>query len=397
MNTSITGVQLPNGSWTGALGLLQSGVVDTLAIDSYVTYDRSDTFDYATPFILERCGALMKRQEKSVSINIDSITAGMHAFAYVILFALLLLLFIISLLNEKWNDKLERNTSWYLLVSLFPCNSHMWTHQIGATRKVLMASIGFGILIVSALYQAEYSEKLMVPYRKPVTTLRDIEHLIGTKKARLLLDEEGSPISNYIETYLPILGAAIKDNPPIYIGDTEIDDFRTIDMYNGIYIDTESTILGMLSSIDSNLCKDYVFITFDEWFRLYSALIIRKERVDILETMNAIVAERMSYVDNYLQTNQLNDECRQHIFPVYTSNPTYLPLELVKINGLFALWCALLCLAIFILAMEIFWFRYVRGSVEVDNTFHIHLHIPNKHERVFEAYVKLIAEIESDD
>ena len=38
----------------------------------------------------------------------------------------------------------------------------------------------------------------------------------------------------------------------------------------------------------------------------------------MLESMNLIVAERMSFVDEYIQTFNLSDECKKRIYPVYT-------------------------------------------------------------------------------
>jgi hypothetical protein len=59
-------------------------------------------------------------------------------------------------------------------------------------------------------------------------------------------------------------------------------------------------------------------ISFEEWTQIYGALIMRKERVDILEFMNVIVAVRMSFVHDFIQSNQLNEKCQKHIFPVFT-------------------------------------------------------------------------------
>jgi hypothetical protein len=45
---------------------------------------------------------------------------------------------------------------------------------------------------------------------------------------------------------------------------------------------------------------------------------MQKECVNILEFMNVIVAERMSFVHDFIQLNQLNEKCQKHIFPVFT-------------------------------------------------------------------------------
>jgi hypothetical protein len=80
---------------------------------------------------------------------------------------------------------------------------------------------------------------------------------------------------------------------------------------------------------------------------------MRKERIDILESMNVIVAERLPYVDRFMQVNQLNEECRKHIFPVFTPDPRYIPFVLLKVGGAFAFLLLFLCVSIVVFLIEI--------------------------------------------
>jgi hypothetical protein len=91
----------------------------------------------------------------------------------------------------------------------------------------------------------------------------------------------------------------------------------------------------VLSELEPTLCGNYVYVTFDEWKRTFSGIIMRKQRHDLLESMNAIVAERMSFVDRHIQSAQLDDECSKHIFPVYTPEMKYRTLVLADFSGAF--------------------------------------------------------------
>jgi hypothetical protein len=56
----------------------------------------------------------------------------------------------------------------------------------------------------------------------------------------------------------------------------------------------------------------------------------------MLDSLNFVVAERMSFIDVYIQSIELDKECRKHIFPVYKPHAKYKPLILVEFSGAFA-------------------------------------------------------------
>ena len=74
---------LENGTWMGALGEVQSGVVDTWAINAFVTLERhTNGFQFVTPFMIEKYGALMLRHDPLFTIDINSVTAGIDLLVY---------------------------------------------------------------------------------------------------------------------------------------------------------------------------------------------------------------------------------------------------------------------------------------------------------------------------
>ncbi len=117
----------------------------------------------------------------------------------------------------------------------------------------------------------------------------------------------------------------------------------------------------------------------------------------------------MSYVDNYIQSLvELEEECRRHIFPVFTPNPRYLPLKLLKFSGALVFLVLSIFISLFVLFAEIVYKRRTtNGSIEENENwneeFHIqYLHIDKKFSRrkrkaIFEHYSKLLEVIDSAD
>ena len=276
----IAGALLDNGTWTGTLGQLQSGIIDTWAVGTFVTLERSSSFIYTSPYIIDKYGALMKRQTTTFAIETKSVTAGIRLTIYALLLAFLLANFLISYFNEQLQPKNRRNSIWDLLLSLFPSHGKEWPNQFGVTRKILMLTSGFGILILTSFYQAKQAEVLMIPVLPPMFTLRDIEHAVASHSSKLLFNHEGSPTLNYVKRVSESLSNSLKSNPPLFSPNvsSKID---TINTKNAICIDSEGSLLKLLSQIVPNSCKNYAYIPFDEWTRMFFGLMMRKERVDI--------------------------------------------------------------------------------------------------------------------
>ncbi len=405
MSTNLTGFLDDNNTWTHSLGELQSATVDTLSIGAYITLARSKDFKYTTPYTVRKYGAIMKRQTSKFYVDIDTVTAGLDAWIYGMFFLILMILLFVSWCHERISTHFTSqskcsNTLWDLLISLFPANAGMWPNQFGATRKLLISTIGYAILILSALYQARLSEQLLIPYPPPVVTLTDIEQLVESGNAQLLVD--GDTVRKYVASVSPLFGKAMKTAAQLNFEWIDYGDaLYTINTYNAILIDTNNVLMGEL--LASTECANYVYVPFDDWTRIYRALIIRNGRVDILESMNVIVAERMSFIDTYFQSFQLSEECRQHIFPVYIPNPKFEPLPLLKITGALALLFLFLCSSVFVLFAEIIWYNWRGAKMKTKKefqTFVIHLNIDNtfsseRREAIFKQYLRLLDVIDT--
>jgi hypothetical protein len=366
---------------------LQSGLVDIGVSDAVYTLERGESFLFTTPISIERYGALMKRQKGAFAIDVDSLTAGVDLDIHEMLFGILLFLLFVAWTNERLQHSNERNSIWNLLRSLFPSNGQMWPRQTGVTRKILMVTCGFGTLILSSLYCAKQSEQLMLPYPPPIVTLRDIELAVTQGDARLIITNRNSIILNFIANMSSTLKDSLITHPPMYDADhPAISQFDAIDIYNGILLGSESRILQYLSQSDPSKCGNYIYVGIDEWTRLYSGFMMRNERVDVLESMNVIVAERMAFVDDYIQTSQLDDECRKGLFSDSTPDSTYAPLQLVEISGALVFLFAFLCFSVVVLLIEVAHGRWKKK----DN-----LKQQNE-EETFSIYIRFNNEIELD-
>jgi hypothetical protein len=339
----------------------------------------------------------MKRQAR-VEIDINSLSAGVNITIYGITLLILMSILFASWLHERCNTQhSQKNTLWHLLISLFPMGGQMWPNQTGVTRKLIMATSGFGMLILSSLYQARLSEQLLIPYAPPVVTLKEIEYLISSGSTQLLIEQ------STVWEYVSLASSAMnKSTKPMFSLGLVKDTLEKVDKNNLIYIDTETAVLAKLQYVKA--CEDYVYVPFDEWTRMYSAIIMRKERGHMLESMNTIIAERMSFVDDYVQSFQLEDECREQIFPVYTPNPKFESLQLVKITGALAFLFLFLCISVFVLLAEIISHKRRGTKMEIEGEFQtfdigIHLQIDNSfasasRQEIFDKYVQLLEAID---
>ena len=119
----------------------------------------------------------------------------------------------------------------------------------------------------------------------------------------------------------------------------------------------------------------------------------------MLESMNAIVAERVRFVDEYIRSNQLSKECRKHIFPIYTPDPKYEPLQLVKLSGTFLFLFILLCVSLCVLLIEILSTRWTHDVQMEFRDLHIRYDSRLSLDTrmiITKRYAKILAAIESD-
>jgi hypothetical protein len=179
-----------------------------------------------------------------------------------------------------------------------------------------------------------------------------------------------------------------------------------IDNEHGILFYSTDGLMNLLNKLPQNECENYVFITMNEWTPAYGALIMHKERVDMLESMNVIIAERMSYVDELIYKFQLNKECcSQHIFPVYTPSPKFASLKLTKISGALAFLFSCLCLSFIVLVLKIIIYKARCQQTnlldDIVQPYEFHFNVwnnlsPNARKLIHAKYMEILQLIDDD-
>jgi hypothetical protein len=149
-----------------------------------------------------------------------------------------------------------------------------------------------------------------------------------------------------------VFNNSISSNTTLYSSYNTTDILARINENNAILLAQEELAIMILAQLDDGQCEDYVFITLDQWTRMYLAMIVRSTRRDVVEMMNVVIAERMSRVDETIQSMQLTEECRKHVFPVYEPNLKYFTLKLDKFIGTFMVLFMFLFMSILVLAAE---------------------------------------------
>jgi hypothetical protein len=106
-----------------------------------------------------------------------------------------------------------------------------------------------------------------------------------------------------------------------------------------------------LAQLPPSECANYELVELDSVASYWTSLVLRKERHDVLESLNVIVAERMDFVKQLLDDSQLSDECREYIYPPHIAQPTFVPLTMYTLSGAFVL---VICASLFALLVFIF-------------------------------------------
>jgi hypothetical protein len=345
------GSNLQNGTYTGVLGEIQNGVVDMYNSYGHLkSVDNYRHFLYTNVFGSSSVGILMRRQSIGVEINAFGLMAGINLEVYGLLLSAILLLMFIAMLNEKLQYEIsERNSVWRIFGTFMPSNTREFKHEHGATRCMLMLTCGITVFLSVAYYESNLLQMLLISKPMPQVSVDDVAKSIASGDSQfysldLLLDLIDN--SNLLD-----LNNAIKQRTMLAFDSSDI--HTTIYRDNGILMEEIAIIHQYLSQLDPRECQNYAVLKLDEVATFFDALLIRKERRDILESLNVIVLERMDFVSKLIEKHELNEECRQHIYPSNIVEPTYQQLSMYTLSGAFALLMCLLSVSLLIFVVEV--------------------------------------------
>jgi hypothetical protein len=325
----------------------------------FIKKQLGDTFPYTNSFGRDGYGALMKRRQKFIDINYSGLLAGVELIVFGVLLLAIISLLAMSYINEVLQNSCKRNTLWEIANSLMPSNTTSLKYQLGWTRRILIVTCGFTVLLSTTYYQSNLLQQLMIPTQAPRVTLDDIISDIDNFRAKAYFDD--AVLSLMDSPKLSALRAALAINVPVI--DTSSDEIiDKIKYKDAILIEELASINYRLSKLQATECAHYVVVELKDMSTYWLALILRQNRRETLESLNVIVAERMDFVTKLVQEIQMSDECRKYIYPPNSPEPRYVALSIYTISGYFALIICLFIISTLTLLSEIFINRYIHHA-----------------------------------
>jgi hypothetical protein len=356
VGTDDFGYYLGNGSYTGATGQIQSGAYDTWSTYSLVESIGFEHFLHTNAFAIERFSALVKRNQNIVDVNFYSLLAGIKVSAFCLIFAAIFSLAIITFVNEKCQTNCERNDFWNIVNSLMPNNVEKLKLQNGWTRKILILTCGFTILLFTTYYQCNLLQQQMIPKQSAQITFEQIIKNVESKTSTLHFSDLLLDIVAMIDGLRQVL----EINPPV-LETQNPDIMKEIDRANAVLIAEYIDIMQLLSLLPHEHCAKYAVVDVDAFGAYSATLMLRKERRDLLEPFNVIVAERMHYITDLIEKHQMSEECWNHIYPPNVAEPRFQQLSMYTLSGSFALLFCLSVIAFCVFLCELVAFKFIKN------------------------------------
>jgi hypothetical protein len=321
IDTDEFGNYLGNGSYSvgSATQQMQNGVYDTWMSYSVPELIGFDHFLFTNAFASTHFSALMKRQHNLFNVNFFALRAGIKVPAFCLIFATILLLAMIMFVNEKCQTGVKRNNCWNIASALMPSNTTPLKLQRGWTRKMLIINCGFTVLLSTTYYQCNLLQQLMIPKQPSQITFEQILSSTKAKQSQLhFMDGLLDFIGNMKE-----LEDVLAVNPPA-TASVNPNIAELFHQHNDAVLIAEHPVLMVyLSNIPPEECSIYAVVDVREFGTYFATLSLHKERKYLLEHLNAIVAERMDFIDRLINKNQLKQECWNQIYPPSVIEPRF--------------------------------------------------------------------------
>jgi hypothetical protein len=359
------------------------------------------------PYSLQTSGFFMRRPQV-FGVNFDAVSAGFSYQVFVLLIAVMICLFLLLLTNEKRHLSQENrttNSAWTLINSLIPGdNTQEIIYQSGITRKCLILTCNFTLLMICVHYGSYLLPKILIPERPPIITVEDIAEMIANNKSSLVFT--AGTVNGGFETTLMSskhgsvakLADALRINGPIR-APSLTQAYDSVDKENRIMLSPMSFIYERLNALEPELCERYAIVELTDLPPTMRGLIFNKNRTKIVEAMNVIVLERMDFIQKMYSLFELNEECRNYIFPKDSLN--YKSLQLRSLTGALTLLAAMMVFGIIICILEFGMFRFSTTKQEKDDTkVFLDLHIDilatvdsSKHLILLQKYAEILKEL----
>lgn len=356
-DAKINGIRLPNGSWTDRLGQIQSGIVDTFP-KTWAYLDRFDDFAFTTPVKYEEVYALMLRPTSLLTIMANNV---FQPVIYLLIISAIFALCFCEFLNENRHAKQvddRVNAGWSQLHSLMPFNATWWRYQEGVTRKVLIMTGSAGLLLLMTFYQCNLLHQMLIPKPVPRIAIADIANSVESGQSKILFTGKNKTIeyeimsSNISE--ITLLAAALRNNQAIYMkhGYIKTDIIPIIASDNAVFIENINDIFELLSKLPPDKCADYALVRVLLTSTM-ETMLISKRRMDIVEVLNIHIAERLEFLNRFIDEIKPHEICLRHMSD-NPPDPIRMPLHLRSLSDSFAFLLFFLCFATLVFLVEVF-------------------------------------------
>jgi hypothetical protein len=187
--------------------------------------------------------------------------------------------------------------------------------------------------------------------------LKDVIREIESHRSKAHMDEYFYSMAELMN--LTDLISALKVNRP-KMDSSKLNIMYEIEHVNAIVFEELSTIHYRLGKLPPSECGKYVVIELSEMSTYSMSIMLRHARRDILESLNVIIAERLTFISGLVEHIQMSDECHKLIYPPTTPEPRFVRLSLSALSGAFAMTICSFGIAIVILLIEIVCKRHVK-------------------------------------
>lgn len=280
------GEPLPNGSWSGLIGMVQNGECDIAVDNIAVTEERSEVISYTYPYHIGSISFLTNKPEPS-----PKSLALIYPFTVEVWVAFLMSFFCMVLLFYlMFHKNLSFGSIMWVTYSVTigqSCNSkfNMTSH------KLIFLSWVTGTLFLIYSYQATLLSFLSVPTMVGVRTIPDLSKAVA-KGSHICATYPGSYVIEILETSpdeaMKIIGKAIREN---YVSSDEPGKFlKSLGKGKGAFV-TGRILL-------SHLSKKY-FLSKDSFFMSVDGVVTRKSYPDKIK-LNKII-RRITEAGFYLR------------------------------------------------------------------------------------------------
>jgi hypothetical protein len=320
---------------------------------------------------MERFAVLVRRHGNVIDVSFTGLLAGIDATVFILLLGTIVCLLALSYVNERRIDE-HQNSVWSIVHLLIPGNTMELNYESGCTRKVLIITCGLAVFISSAYYQSNLLQQLLIPLPAPRITFTDIVAQVKRGDTKIYMNSDAWDLITDLHDFKE----ALDINQP-HVGITSLSDMHDLILNNNAALLIErSVILFSLSELEPDMCALFTVVEVHEIIAYHAALILHKHRRDALEALNVVIAERQNFIDDLIHTKQLNDECRNHIFPPHVAEPRFLPLSMYTLSGTFVMAFILLACAVCAFVVEMCWYHSTKQT-QSQSKFDLATHMDN--------------------